>query len=80
MVLTLGLQITLERTLFSFPWIIGGFGRNVIVHRPRFLGLSFVMALDTRWAPVEFGAAWAAVLVFLGVRPKRLGQRQKADA
>jgi branched-chain amino acid transport system permease protein len=41
MVLTLGLQITLERTLFSFPWIIGGFGRNVIVNRPRFLGLSF---------------------------------------
>ncbi len=33
MVLTLGLQITLERTLFSFPWIIGGFGRNVIVNR-----------------------------------------------
>jgi ABC-type branched-subunit amino acid transport system permease subunit len=41
MVLTLGLQITLERTLFSFPWIIGGFGRNVIVNRPHFLGLSF---------------------------------------
>ena len=41
MVLTLGLQITLERTLFSFEWIIGGFGRNVIVNRPEFLGLHF---------------------------------------
>lgn len=41
MVLTLGLQITLERTLFSFPWIIGGFGRNVEVPRPSFLGLTF---------------------------------------
>ncbi len=41
MVLTLGLQITLERTLFSFPWIIGGFGRNVEVPRPSFFGLTF---------------------------------------
>lgn len=44
-----------------------------------FLGLAFVMAADLRWAALEFGAAWAAVLVVLGLRLRRLG-RQSAGA
>jgi hypothetical protein len=35
--------------------------------------LSFVMAVDMRWAPLEFGVTWAAVLVYLGLRLRRLG-------
>jgi hypothetical protein len=38
-----------------------------------FLALAFVMAGDLRWAPLEFGLAWAAVLVLLGARLRRLG-------
>ena len=45
-----------------------------------FLGLAFVMAADLRLAPVEFGMAWAAVLILLGLRLRRLGQRAGAAA
>ncbi len=39
-----------------------------------FLALSFVMALDLRWAPLEFGAVWAAVLLLMGLRLRKLGK------
>jgi len=72
MVLTLGLQITLERTLFSFPWIIGGFGRNVIVNRPRFLGVSFDS--DLRFFYLCLAAAVAAGLFVNALRKSRHGR------
>lgn len=72
MVLTLGLQITLERTLFSFPWIIGGFGRNVIVNRPRFLGLSFDS--DLRFFYLCLAMAVAAGLFVHALRQSRHGR------
>ncbi|HVW31775.1 MAG TPA: branched-chain amino acid ABC transporter permease [Acidimicrobiia bacterium] len=72
MVLTLGLQITLERTLFSFPWIIGGFGRNVIVNRPRFLGLSFDS--DLRFFYLCLAAAVASGLFVHALRQSRHGR------
>jgi branched-chain amino acid transport system permease protein len=72
MVLTLGLQITLERTLFSFPWIIGGFGRNVIVNRPEFLGLSFDS--DLRFFYLCLATAVAAGLFVHALRRSRHGR------
>jgi len=39
-----------------------------------YLLLSFVMALDLRWAPIEFGLAWAIVLVVIGLRLRQLGR------
>jgi hypothetical protein len=33
-----------------------------------FCGLALVMTLDLRWAPIEFGALWAAVFTVIGVR------------
>ncbi|HEY4410337.1 MAG TPA: branched-chain amino acid ABC transporter permease [Acidimicrobiia bacterium] len=72
MVLTLGLQITLERTLFSFPWIIGGFGRNVIVNRPKFLGVSFDS--DLRFFYLCLAAAVAAGLFVNALRNSRHGR------
>jgi hypothetical protein len=40
-----------------------------------FLALSFVMILNPYFAPIEFGTAWATVLVVIGLRLKRLGRR-----
>ena len=37
-----------------------------------FLSLSFVMAIDLDWAPIEFGAAWATVLIIIGLRLRKL--------
>jgi serine/threonine-protein kinase len=45
-----------------------------------FLGLAFLMAADLRWAPLELGLAWAAVLVLLGTRLRRLGAAAPGDA
>gem|GEM_PF-6274320 len=39
-----------------------------------FLGVTFLMAIDLRFAPLEFGATWAIVLLFLGQRLRRLAQ------
>ena len=39
-----------------------------------FLALTFAMAADLRWAPLEFGTAWAAVLMLLGCRLRRLSR------
>jgi hypothetical protein len=54
----------LAPTLWGYCTVIGA----------GFLGLAFVMAADIRLAPVEFGAAWAAVLVVIGLRLRRLGR------
>jgi hypothetical protein len=45
-----------------------------------FLALAFVMAIDLRWAPLEFGAAWALVLLVLGLRLRRLARDAGASA
>ena len=45
-----------------------------------YLGLAFVMAADLRWAPLEFGAVWAVVLVVLGVRLRRLGMTAPGES
>jgi hypothetical protein len=37
-----------------------------------FFALSFIMTLDLRWAPVEFGATWAVALGTIGLRLRRL--------
>jgi hypothetical protein len=39
-----------------------------------FLGVTVLMAYDLRWAPLEFGATWAAVLVLTGLRLRRLAR------
>ncbi|HLJ93916.1 MAG TPA: serine/threonine-protein kinase [Gemmataceae bacterium] len=44
-----------------------------------FLGLAFVMAADLQWAPLEFGATWAVVLILLGVRLRQLGTRIRLE-
>jgi hypothetical protein len=44
-----------------------------------FLALAFVMAIDLTWAPLEFGATWAAVLLILGMRLRRLAQAAPAE-
>lgn len=40
-----------------------------------FIGVTFLMAFDLRFAPLEFGITWATVLVYLGRRLRRLGGR-----
>lgn len=43
-----------------------------------FLTLTLLMTADLRWAPIEFGAAWALVLVVLGIYLRRLGKEQQS--
>lgn len=45
-----------------------------------FLALTFAMIADLSWAPMEFGIAWATVLVVLGYRLRRLGRPGKEPA
>lgn len=71
MVLTMGLQITLERTLFANPGIIGGFGRNIIVPRPNIFGLSFDS--DLRYFYLCFAAFLIAALFVFLLRRSRHG-------
>jgi hypothetical protein len=42
-----------------------------------FYGLAYVMTLDLRGGPLEFGALWAAALVVIGLHLRRLGQEQR---
>jgi branched-chain amino acid transport system permease protein len=72
MVLTMGLQITLERTLFSVPWIVGGFGRNVIVTRPEAFGFSFDS--DLRYFYLCLAACAVAGLFVFSLRRSRHGR------
>jgi hypothetical protein len=39
-----------------------------------FVALAFVMAANVLWAPLEFGALWALVLILIGTRLRRLGK------
>jgi serine/threonine-protein kinase len=39
--------------------------------------LALVMALDLRWAPLEFGILWAVALVIIGLRLRRLGMGEQ---
>jgi len=41
-----------------------------------FFGLTLLMNLDLRWAPIEFGVLWAAVLTTIGFRMRRLGAKE----
>ncbi len=41
-----------------------------------FFALSVVMLFDARWAVLEFGAVWAAILVILGARLRRLARER----
>jgi branched-chain amino acid transport system permease protein len=61
MVLTLGLQVTIERTVFSVSKLTGG-AEGVYLSRPSFLGLHFDS--DTSFYYLCLGAL-AAVVVFL---------------
>ena len=56
---------TLAPQFWGYCTVIGG----------GFLTLSLVMAIDLRWAPLEFGTAWAFVLVIIGIRLRQLGRR-----
>jgi serine/threonine-protein kinase len=40
-----------------------------------FYVLALLMNLDLRWAPIEFGALWTAVLITIGIRLRNLGSR-----
>jgi len=42
-----------------------------------FYVLAFLMSLDLRWAPLEFGTFWALVLVIIGIRLRHLGATEK---
>jgi ABC-type branched-subunit amino acid transport system permease subunit len=72
MVLTLGLQITIERTLFAFPWIIGGFGRNIVITRPELFGFSFDS--DLRFFYLCFGVMVVSGLFAYALRKSRHGR------
>jgi serine/threonine protein kinase len=37
-----------------------------------FLAVTLLMAYDLRWAPLQFGVVWAAVLLIIGLRLRRL--------
>jgi hypothetical protein len=66
-------------TALAFFALAGNFWGYCAVIGLGWLALAFVMAIDLRWAPLEFGIAWAAVLVLLGVRLRRLGRQAPAS-
>ncbi len=41
-----------------------------------FLALAVVMELDLRWAPLEFGLLWGAMLLLIGLRLRGLARRR----
>jgi serine/threonine-protein kinase len=41
-----------------------------------FFGLTLLMTVDLRWAPIEFGMLWAVVLGIIGFRLRRLAARE----
>jgi serine/threonine-protein kinase len=61
-------------TALAFFTLAAGFWGYAAFIGLGFVALSFVMALGPHWASLEFGAAWAVVLVLLGVRLRRLGR------
>jgi len=63
-------------TALAFFSLAGNFWGYCAVIGLCFLALTFVMAANLLWAPIEFGAAWAVVLVLLGLRLRRLGMHR----
>ncbi len=59
---------TLAPSFWGYCWVIGG----------GFLALAFAMLINIEWAAVEFGLAWAAVLVVMGLRLKALARSAPA--
>jgi hypothetical protein len=59
----------------AFFSLAGNFWGYCAVIGLGFLALAYLMAANLLWAPIEFGAAWAIVLVFLGLRLRRLGKQ-----
>ena len=72
MVLTMGMQITLERTLFTLSWVAGGSGRNFIVSRPKPFGISLESDLSYFYFCL-IGFAGAGLFVYL-LRRSRHGR------
>ena len=70
-----GMIVLAVLAALAFFALAGNFWGYCAVIGAGFLALSFVMALDLRWAPLEFGAAWACVLALLGLRLRRLGRQ-----
>jgi eukaryotic-like serine/threonine-protein kinase len=67
-------------TALAFFALAGNFWGYCAVLGAGFLALGFVMTLDLRLAPLEFGSAWAVVLLILGLRLRRLGREAAPPA
>lgn len=72
MVLTMGLQVTMERTLFTYTWITGGAGADVRVPRPEVFGFRF--DTDTRYFYLCFVAMVVSGLSIHALRSSRHGR------
>ena len=77
----IGWEIPAETHLYPLFTAIAGFCFVVLgssywggcyLFAAAFYLLPFLMNLDLRWAPVEFGIAWAITLVLIGLRLRRL--------
>jgi serine/threonine-protein kinase len=63
-------------TALAFFALAGNFWGYCALIGLCFLALTFVMAANLLWAPIEFGATWAVVLVLFGLRLRRLGMHR----
>lgn len=72
LVLTLAVQITLERSLFSQSWIAGGFGSNTIVDRPVLFGQGFED--DLSYFYLSFVVMLVACMIVWALRRSRHGR------
>ena len=72
MVLTMGLQVTMERTLFTYTWISGGAGADVRVPRPALFGFKF--NTDMRYFYLSFGVMVVSGLLLHALRRSRHGR------
>ena len=72
MVLTMGLQVTMERTLFTYTWITGGAGADVRVPRPKVFGFHF--NTDTRYFYLSFVVMVIAGVLMHSLRRSRHGR------
>ena len=72
MVLTMGLQVTMERTLFTYTWVTGGAGADVRVPRPEVFGFHF--NTDMRYFYLSFGVMVICGLLMHALRRSRHGR------
>lgn len=72
MVLTMGLQVTMERTLFTYTWVTGGAGADVRVPRPKVFGFHF--NTDMRYFYLSFGVMVICGLLMHALRRSRHGR------